>query len=134
MFLKFKKISENKKVTNATPNTFDGITFKSKLESYCYQRLKENGLVADYEKTTFTILDAFQYLTEKIRPISYTPDFVGGTFIIECKGFANDSFPLRWKLFKHFLWRNKLCYDLYVPRTKKDVDDTIEKILSNGKK
>jgi hypothetical protein len=34
------------KVRNATPNVLDGIEFKSKLESYTYQKLKENKIVA----------------------------------------------------------------------------------------
>ena len=29
------------KVRNATPNIFDGIKFRSKLETYCYQKLNE---------------------------------------------------------------------------------------------
>ena len=37
---------------------------------------------------------------KKILPIKYKPDFVGRDFVIECKGRANESFPLRWKLFK----------------------------------
>lgn len=37
--------------------------------------------------------------------MSYCPDFVGPDsenpeFVIEVKGFANESFPLRWKFFK----------------------------------
>ena len=39
---------------------------------------------------------------KKILGIKYTPDFTGKDYIIECKGRANESFPLRWKLFKHY--------------------------------
>ena len=35
---------------------------------------------------------------KKILNIKYTPDFIGKDFIIETKGRANESFPLRWKL------------------------------------
>ena len=37
---------------------------------------------------------------KKYLTIKYTPDFIGKDFIIETKGRANESFPLRWKLFK----------------------------------
>ena len=30
----------------------------------------------------------------KILNIKYTPDFVGHNFIIECKGRANETFPI----------------------------------------
>ena len=37
---------------------------------------------------------------KKVLGIKYTPDFEGKDFIIECKGRPNDTFPLRWKMFK----------------------------------
>ena len=40
---------------------------------------------------------------KKILNIKYTPDFVSDSFIIECKGRANESFPLRWKMFKKYV-------------------------------
>ena len=112
----------------------DGIEFKSKLEKYCYLKLKENGLSATYEGTTFQILPpiVFEYNDKKsksIRPMSYTPDFIGDNFIIECKGFANESFPLRWKMFKHYLFNNDLKYYLFMPRKQKEVDSVIIEIL-----
>ena len=27
-----------------------------------------------------------EYLQEKIRPITYLPDFIGNGFVVECKG------------------------------------------------
>ncbi len=131
-----KRKSTKGKIRNATPIEFDGIRFKSKLELYTYQKLKENNLEANYEPIKFTILDSFQYNEEKVRAMTYTPDFVGDDFVIECKGFANDAFPLRWKFFKFFLYTNKLKYDLYLLRNKKDVDAAIATILKkreNGK-
>ena len=123
-----KKKSKNKKVRNATPLLYDGIKFKSKLEVYCYTKLKENDLIAPYEERTFVIIDAFVYNNEKVRKMTYTPDFVGIDYVIECKGKANDAFPLRWKIFKHHLHKNNLNYKLYLPRNKKDVDAVIEDI------
>ena len=40
---------------------------------------------------------------KKILNIKYTPDFVSTSFIIECKGRANESFPIRWKMFKKYV-------------------------------
>ena len=55
-------------------------------------------------------------------------------FIIETKGFvrANDSFPLRWKLFMKYLNDNKIRYSLYIPKNKDQVDKVIQ-LIKNGK-
>lgn len=121
-------MSVNKKVKNATPLVYEGIRFRSKLEVYCYKKLKENKLYAEYEKHKFVLLEPFKYNGESIRQMTYTPDFVGTGFVIECKGVCNDAFPLRYKLFKYYLFKNNISYDLYLPRNQKDVDKVIEKI------
>lgn len=119
----------NKKVRNATPTDYDGIHFRSKLEVYCYKQLQKFKIEAEYEPIRFTILDSFRYDGKAVQAMTYTPDFVGKDFIIEVKGHANESFPLRWKVFKHFLHNNNLKYNLYLPRNKKDVDNVIKDIL-----
>lgn len=86
-----KRRSKNKKVKNATPLVYEGIKFRSKLEVHCYIKLKENQIDALYEKNTFIILESFIYDEEKVRKMTYTPDFVGEDFVIECKGKANDA-------------------------------------------
>ena len=130
-----KKVSSNLKVRNATKTEYNGIAFDSKLEVYMYQQLKKAGIEAEYAPVQFTLIEAFKYNNESIRKMGYTPDFVGEDFIIECKGFANESFPLRWKIFKHFLYQNKLTYDLYLPKNRKDVDTVVESIkLKYGSK
>ena len=129
--------------------TFDGIMFASGLERYMYQALKKAKIHADYEGCTFTLQEGFMFDVKsyerqsngkgemvnrgckKILPIKYTPDFVNNRFIIECKGRANESFPMRWKLFKRFINR---CYPhvtLYKPQNQKECDQVIELITKN---
>lgn len=139
------------KIRNATPLTVDGINFKSKLEVYCYNKLNEAGLEFQYEEHKFVVIPKFDFPNKAVevikkkgektfdeayplvRAISYTPDFVNldQGWIIECKGYANESFPLRWKLFKKYIYDNGLNYNLYVPRNRKQVDKTIELILKS---
>lgn len=126
--------SANKKVRNATPLEFNGIQFKSKLEVFCYESLQKNKIPAEYEEHKFQILEPFTYNDKKIRGMYFTPDFVGDDFIIECKGFMNDAFPLRWKIFKYYLYKNNLRYTLYLPRNKKDVAAVVEEIVENRNK
>jgi hypothetical protein len=125
--------TSNKKVKNATPLEYDGINFKSKLEMYCYKLLRENNIPVEYEVEKFLILKPFVYNEESVRGMTFTPDFVGDNFVVECKGFMNDAFPLRWKLFKYYLSSNKLRYDLYLPRNKKDVELVVQEIVNNLK-
>jgi len=132
------------KVKNAKKSTYKGLDFKSNLELYCYKQLEEAEILVEYEEHTFTIFPATVYPQacyegtskklynkgSKIRPITYTPDFVDpkGKFIIETKGYANESFPLRWKLFKKHLKDNNHRYVLFMPRNKKQVDEVVELI------
>lgn len=108
----------NKKIKNAETSEYDRIQFRSKLEERVYKKLKET-LNAEiyYEQYTYDIIPAFDasvyfYSTfvakkDKVRKVTYTPDLVftinGYTIIIECKGFPNDVYPLKRKLFRRYL-------------------------------
>ena len=127
----------------------DGITFASGLEKYMYKSLKKAKIKAEYEGCTYVIQDGFDFNVDsyerqsngkgefknrgnkKILPIKYTPDFIGNGFIIECKGRANESFPIRWKLFKSFVNRCYPYVTLYKPQNQKECDQVIELIIKN---
>lgn len=125
-----KKKSEGR-VKNATPNTVDGIKFRSKLESYTYKKLKEANIYADYEQHRYELLPAFEFSGKKIRAITYLPDFVGYGFIIECKGFPNEAWPLREKLFKYYMNRFLPNHRFYLVHTQKEVDAMIDELKTN---
>lgn len=123
-----KKKQSTGKVRNATPNEYNGIKFRSKLETYTYKKLKEADITADYEMHRYELLPAFTFNDRKYRPMTYLPDFVGKNFIIECKGYPNEAWPLREKLFRYYLYSNKLDIDFYVVHTQKEVDELIKKL------
>lgn len=124
------------KTTNrgGTKVEYDGIEFKSKLELYTYKRLKELNIEVEYEGKTFTLVEPFIYNNKKIQAMTYTPDFIGENFIIECKGYSNESFPLRWKIFNYYLYINNIKVDLYKPHTNKQVDKAVSSIVKKLKK
>lgn len=126
--MKRKKKQSTEKVRNATPNEYNGIKFRSKLETYTYKKLKEADITADYEMHRYELLPAFTFNDRKYRPMTYLPDFVGKNFIIECKGYPNEAWPLREKLFRYYLYSNKLDIDFYVVHTQKEVDELIKKL------
>jgi hypothetical protein len=139
----------NKKIKNASRVIYDGVTFRSKLEVYCYKKLKEANIDFTYENNTYNLIPAFNYggslyepykkprttkwlfeeKDSKIHGMSYKPDFVGDNWIIECKGKANDAFPLRWKLFKYLLTQLHLNYDLYLPKNQTHIDECVRLII-----
>lgn len=120
------------RVKNATKVTKYGINFRSKLECYTYEAFMEAGIPVKYEPKHFELLPRFEYLGEKIRPITYLPDFIGKNFIVECKGLMGDSFPLRYKLFKYYLKRHRSKKRCYLVRNHKQVDEMIKDIKCNG--
>lgn len=120
------------RVRNATKVTKYGINFRSKLECYTYEAFMEAGIPVKYEPKHFELLPRFEYLGEKIRPITYLPDFIGKNFIVECKGLIGDSFPLRYKLFKYYLKRHRSKKRCYLVRNHKQVDEMIKDIKCNG--
>ena len=142
-----KRYKRKKGPVNSKKITVDGITFASGLEKYMYEALKDAKIKAQYEGRTFIVSEGFEFSNisiercgngkgefknrgeKKILPIKYTPDFIGDDFIIECKGRANESFPLRWKLFKKVVNKEQPHVIIYKPQNQKECDKTIELIL-----
>ena len=116
-----------------------------------YIALKKAKIKAHYEGQTYELVPSFNFEQEsyerqgngkgeyrnrgnkKILNIKYTPDFVGDNFIIECKGRANESFPIRWKLFKAYVHKHLPSVTLYKPQNKKECEETVNLILSKRK-
>ena len=144
-----KKYSRKRGPVQSKKVTVDGIKFASGLEKYMYLALKEAKIKAIYEGQTYELFESFIFENEsyerqangkgefknrgckKILNIKYTPDFVADKFIIECKGRANESFPLRWKMFKKHVKVNLKHVTLYKPQNQKECDEVIKLILTN---
>lgn len=145
------KRKKGKSPVRSKKTTLDGITFASGLEKYMYQALKKAKIHALYEGQTFELVESFDFPFEsyercgngkgeyknrgnkKILNMKYTPDFVGKGWIIECKGRANESFPLRWKIFKKLIAERRLGpFTLYKPQNHKECDKTVELILKQN--
>ena len=150
--MKKKNYRRKRGPVNSKKITVDGITFASGLEKYMYQALKKAGITALYEGQTFELVESFDFPfkcfercangkgvyknrgNKKILNMKYTPDFVGKGFIIECKGRANESFPLRWKMFKKLMAERRIGpFTLYKPQNQKECDETVNLILSELK-
>ena len=146
-----KKYKRKKGPVRSKKVTFDGIQFASGLEKYMYLALKEAKIEARYEGETYVLQESFTFEVDsyerqangkgdlvnrgqkKILNIKYTPDFISDSFIIECKGRANESFPLRWKMFKKYVNHNLKHVTLYKPQNQKECDKVVELIINKNK-
>lgn len=145
--------NKSKGKINSTKHTKDGINFKSSLELKMYTLLKEAGIKAVYEGKSFILVDPFEYPVEcyertpkkdhelkdkrKIRAMSYCPDFVGPDpenpeWVIETKGFANESFPLRWKFFKLGEFKKGKAPILFKPSSVADCEQVVKILKEKG--
>jgi hypothetical protein len=147
-----KRRSKKRGPVRAKKVTFDGIQFASGLEKYMYIALKKAKLKAKYEGQTYVVQEGFEFNVtsyerqangkgefkdrgnKKILPIKYTPDFVSPSFIIECKGRANESFPMRWKMFKKYVKAHLPRVTLYKPQNQKECDEVIKLITKSKTK
>lgn len=143
----------NHKIKNATPKEYNGIKFKSLQEVSIYKELLSAGFKPEYEKNTYIIWEGYKpsipfydldlktkqlkLKQEKLRNITYTPDFVfeykSVFVIIEVKGFENDVFPIKKKLFRRWLEENKQNCLFFEIRSKKQLLEAI-KIIQNYEK
>jgi hypothetical protein len=121
-------MTENKKIRNASPTSFDNINFKSTIERTIYKALIEQGINPQYEAITYVLSKGIRpykvpYYTRRkgratklykltldmspVSEITYTPDFtfeLNGVFVIlEVKGWVNDIFPVKRNLFRKYL-------------------------------
>lgn len=142
--------TENKKIINASPLEYDGISFKSKLEKMAYQTLKEQGFPVLYEPRKFIIWEGFRpnvpfynkdastrmlkMDSKKVIDISYTPDLMfeynNHLIIIEMKGFENNTYPLKKKIFRKWLESNNPNSIYFEIFTKKQLLQAID-IIKN---
>lgn len=121
--------------------------YKSKLEHYCAKKLTEAQIPFEYESVTYTLVPSFHYTnvsyetyTKKrkkvyeqqrpfVRPVTYTPDFIGDGWIIETKGYETSDFKIKWKMFKLMLLNTNSKIKIYKPTSPKQIDETISLIL-----
>lgn len=132
------------KIKNAKSKTYNNIKFKSISEISVYKTLISEGFKPNYEAIKFTIwkgfyptipfykrttkLKEFKLRKEKIKNITYTPDFTftykGYLIIVEVKGFENDIFPIKCKLFRKYLEEyvpNALYFEVFTVKETKEL-------------
>lgn len=149
----------NKKIRNAQESNYDGIKFKSKVEVMVYKTLLQQGFKPFYEPTKYPIWRGFKpevptykpdkqgnltLQNTKIIDITYTPDFLfmgpdnKTVIIMEVKGFQNDTYPMKEKMFRGYLedllHKSNQSTMFFQVKNKKQVLEAISLINLNCKK
>lgn len=153
--MKRKKVTKKtqkkgRQVVQSKKTQVDGIVFASGLEALMYKLLKSSGVKFTYEGESFETFEPFDLDAEcyeratkrskgmtdrrKVTKISYTPDFIGegNTWFIECKGRANESFSIRWKLFKKMVSKWDSPPLIFKPTNKQDCEQVITILKQKG--
>lgn len=141
---KGKKHVQSKKIV------YDGITFQSTLESVMYKLLKKAKIKFSYEGRSYETLSPIELGTpcyeratkkskemidrRKVTKVSYTPDFIGEDekWFIEVKGRANESFSIRWKLFKNLVAGWETPPLIFKPTNQMDCEQVINILKQQG--
>lgn len=143
-----------------------GIQFDSLLELDIYEEFLSRGIqlkrgepIKVFEPFNTSIICysndnkkfVFKQESSSIRGIEYTPDFIlNNNIYIELKGFANETFRYRWKLFKQYITENKPDSKIFLVKRRhngrikqkdneariietKQIVDNIIKLSKNGK-
>jgi len=137
-----------RKKINSKSKTLDGIKFRSILEADFYTKQKKAKLGMSYEDWSFEICPLLKrkntrffkkhgknFIESKadVSSITYTPDFVlskDGEYmiVVECKGLANDRYPVIRSLFLRYLEELGVKAYFFEPRYTRHNTEVINKI------
>lgn len=97
------------RIQGTTPKEYNGVHYRSTLEADTAKNLDLLGIPFSYESRRITLLEGFRcnYQKDKVRAIHYTPDFIIGNIIIECKGFETPEWKQKKKYVFKYLMENE---------------------------
>lgn len=88
---------------------YNGRTFRSDFEVETAKTLDKMGISYEYEARKIILQEVFKcvYQKDKVRAITYTPDFQIGNILIECKGYETPEWKIKKKLLYKYLRENE---------------------------
>ena len=99
----------NGRIQGVQETEYRGKTFRSKLEAQTAETLDKLGIPYAYEERKIELIEGFRspFQKDKVRSITYKPDFEIGSIIIECKGFETPEWKIKKKLLFKWLQENE---------------------------
>lgn len=108
----------SERIVNVHSTNYNGRHFRSSLEAQTAKVLDELNIQYQYEEKKIELVEGFRcpYQKDKVRAITYCPDFIIGPIMLECKGFETPEWKLKKKLVYQWLMKNEpktLFYQLH---------------------
>lgn len=100
----------SERIQNVQPKEWNGVNFRSTLEAKTAETLDALGIPYQYECRKIVLQEGFRcpYQKDKVRAITYTPDFeIGSSIILECKGFETPEWKNKKKMLFKYLIENE---------------------------
>ena len=99
----------SERIVGVTPKEYNGKLYRSTLEAKTAETLDELGVEYSYENRKLILQEGFRcpYQKDKVRDLTYTPDFEVGNVILECKGFETPEWKIKKKLVFKYLMDNE---------------------------
>ena len=101
------------RIQNVHPKEYNGIKYRSTLEADTAKVLSALNIPFSYENRKITLLEGFKcpYEDNKVRAITYTPDFEihapHANIMLECKGFETPEWKNKRKYLYKYLMENE---------------------------
>lgn len=105
----------SERIVNVHEQDYGGQHFRSTLEAQTAETLDKMGIPYAYEERRIELLKGFKspFQKDKVRSITYTPDFIIGPIMLECKGFETPEWKIKKKLLFKYLQENEPCTIFY---------------------
>lgn len=99
----------SERIVNVHQADYGGKHFRSTLEAQTAKALDALGIPYQYEERKIELIEGFRspFQKDKVRAVTYTPDFIIGPLMIECKGFETPEWKLKKKLVFKWLQENE---------------------------
>lgn len=99
----------SERIVNVHQADYEGKHFRSTLEAQTAKTLDELGIPYQYENRKIELIEGFKcpYQKDKVRSCTYTPDFIVGPIMLECKGFETPEWKIKKKLVFKWLMENE---------------------------
>lgn len=99
----------SERIQNVRQQDWNGRHFRSTLEAETAKTLDAMGIPFKYEERKIVLQEGFRspFQKDKIRALTYTPDFEIGNILLECKGFETPEWKIKKKLLFKYLMENE---------------------------
>ena len=112
---------------------YGGRKFRSSLEIQTAKVLDSLGIPYLYEEKKIILQDKFRcpYQKDMVRQVTYIPDFIIGSIMLECKGFETPEWKIKKKLLFKWLMENEPDTIFYqIHDAKRSLLEVLDKHLS----